>query len=186
MKLAPSQVRRAATASLAAIAVIGVTGCSAVNYQATTHQYSGSDGVRAEIDDVKFRHIAFVGAEAGSPARAIGTVNNGGTEDVEIAISADGESHSFTVPAGDAVSLEHDEEFIIENFRGAPGDVHEITVSVDGEGKEVGASVLDGVLPEYRALLPDGYDEAVVEHLEHGPDTWGSGAAHHDPDDDGH
>ncbi|MDS2171084.1 MULTISPECIES: hypothetical protein [unclassified Nesterenkonia] len=186
MKLAPSQVRRAAAASLAAVAVIGVTGCSAINYQATTHQYSGSDGVRVDIDDVKFRHIAFVGAEEGGPARAIGTVNNGGVEDVEVEISADGQSHSFTVPAGQAVSLENDEEFIVEGFSGAPGSIHDVTLTVDGDTEDIGATVLDGVLPEYRALLPDGYDEAVVEHLEHGPDTWGSGAAHHDPDDDGH
>ncbi|GAB3192711.1 hypothetical protein [Nesterenkonia suensis] len=183
MKLAPSQVRRAAATSMAALAVIGITGCSAINYQATTHQYSGSDGVRADIDDVKFRHIAFVGAEEGAPARAIGTVNNGGTADVEIALDVDGQSHSFTVPAGEAVSLEHDEEFIVEGFGGAPGDMHEITISADGESLEIAASVLDGVLPEYRALLPNGYDESMVDHLEHGPDTWGSGAAHHDADD---
>jgi hypothetical protein len=75
---------------------------------------------------------------------------------------------------------------VVESFQGEPGTMHGITVSVDGESKPIMASVFDGVLPEYRDLLPDGFDESMTEHLVHGPDTWGSGAAHHDPDDDSH
>lgn len=185
MKLASSQARRMAAASLAAVAVVGATGCSAINYQATTHQYSGSDGIRHDIEDVKFRHLAFVGAAEGEPARAIGSVNNDGTDDAQVEIQADGETFSFTVPAGEIVSLEHDEEFVVDSISAAPGAMHEITLSVDGTAEQIEASVLDGTLEEYRQALPEEFDEAAIEHLEHGPDTWGSGAAHHE-DDDGH
>lgn len=185
VKLASSQARRTAVASLAVVAAVGATGCSAINYQATTHQYSASDGIRHDIEDIKFRHLAFVGAAEGEPARAIGSVNNGGTEDAQVEIQADGETFSFTVPAGDTVSLEHDEDFVIDSIDAAPGSMHEITLSVDGTAEQISASVLDGTLEEYRQALPEEFDETTVDHLEHGPDTWGSGAAHHE-DDDGH
>lgn len=186
MKLTSSPARRAAVTSLAAAAVISVTGCSAINYQATTHQYSGSDGMRAEVGDVKFRHMAFVAGEGDGPARAIGSVNNGGSEEVQVEFTVDEEEYSVAIPAGEAVSLEHDEEFVVEEFSGSPGSVQRIGVSVDGESQEIDATVLDGVLAEYRDLVPGGHDESVTDHLVHGPDTWGSGAAHHDDGDDGH
>ena len=186
MKFSADKTRRLAAVSVAAAALLGASGCSAVNYQATTQQYSASDGTRAEIENVQFRHMAFITDEAGNPARAMGSIINSGTEDVEVELDVDGESFAATLPAGEKVSLELDEELVVESFQGDPGDMHEITVSVDGETKQVLASVFDGVLPEYRHLLPDGYDESMTEHLVHGPDTWGSGAAHHDPDDAGH
>ncbi|MCH8564003.1 hypothetical protein LSI54_11670 [Nesterenkonia sp. AY15] len=175
-----------AAVSVAAAALLGASGCSAVNYQATTQQYAASDGTRADVEDVKFRHMAFITDEAGNPARAMGSIINTGTEDAEVEVTADGETFSTTVPAGEKISLELDEELVVESFQGEPGAMHEITVSVDGESKQILASVFDGVLPEYRHLLPDGFDESMAEHLVHGPDTWGSGAAHHDEDDAGH
>lgn len=186
MKFSADKTRRLAAVSVAAAALLGASGCSAVNYQATTQQYAASDGTRADVENVQFRHMAFITDEAGNPARAMGSIINSGTEDVEVEIDIDGESFAATLPAGEKVSLELDEELVVESFQGDPGDMHEITVSVDGQSEQVLASVFDGVLPEYRHLLPDGYDETMTEHLVHGPDTWGSGAAHHDPDDDSH
>lgn len=186
MKFSADKTRRLAAVSVAAAALLGASGCSAVNYQATTQQYAASDGTRADVENVQFRHMAFITDEAGNPARAMGSIINSGTEDVEVEIDIDGESFAATLPAGEKVSLELDEELVVESFQGDPGDMHEITVSVDGQSEQVLASVFDGVLPEYRHLLPDGYDETMTEHLVHGPDTWGSGAAHHDPDDAGH
>lgn len=186
MKFSADKTRRLAAVSVAAAALLGASGCSAVNYQATTQQYAASDGTRADVENVQFRHMAFVTDEAGNPARAMGSIINSGAEDVEVELDVDGESFSATLPAGEKVSLELDEELVVESFQGEPGEMHEITVSVDGESEQIMASVFDGVLPEYRHLLPNGFDESMAEHLVHGPDTWGSGAAHHDPDDEGH
>ncbi|GAA1816207.1 hypothetical protein [Nesterenkonia flava] len=209
MKFAP---RRAAAATLVAAGLLA-TGCSAINYQATTHQYSASDGVRFEtgegMGDVKFRHIAFVAAEEGAPARLIGSISNGvphnlqgidsTAEDAEIEISVEGETFSLTLEPGESVSLEHDEEFVVPAIGAAPGTMQELEITVNGEqltkerdgGEEIplAAPVLDGGLAEYRALVPDADDEtldSMTEHLEHGPDTWGGGAAHYDPESGGH
>lgn len=185
MKLASSTTRRMAAASIAAAALVGATGCSAINEQATTIAYSASDGIIHDIGDVDFRHIAFIGAEEDGPARIIGSVSNGGSEDAQVEIEADGDSFSLTVPAGEAISLEHDEEFVVESIGSPPGSMHEVALSAEGTSETVEASVLDGTLDEYRELLPEEFDEASIEHLEHGPDTWGGGAAHHE-DDGGH
>lgn len=186
MKTRSTEARRTAVAATL-IAGLAATGCTAINYQATTHPYSASDGVKTEIEDVKLRHLMFVASEQDGPARMTGLVHNDGTGEAEVEIAVEGETFSIDVEPGEAVNLEHDEELIVSSIGVAPGSMQEITVSVTGEtgsGEETfGATVNDGTLEEYRDLLPDGFDASMVEHLEHGPDTWGSGAAHYDPDE---
>lgn len=186
MKFPVGTARRTAAASLAAAALLGASGCSAVNYQATTHQYSASDGTATEIGEVKFRHMAFVTEDEGEPARMIGSVSNTGLDDVEVEVTTNAETFNLSIPSRSVVSLENDDELIVDSFGGTPGALHEITVGVDGESEQLMTSVFDGVLPEYRDLVPGGYDESVTDHLEHGPDTYGSGTSHHDPEESGH
>ncbi|WP_147103478.1 hypothetical protein [Nesterenkonia populi] len=186
MKLAPSApgasgLRRAAVGFAAAAAVISTAGCSAINYQATTHQYSASDGVRADIGEVQFRHIMLVANEEGGDARLLGSVNNRSSEDVSIEIEATGESLSFDLEPGEMANLEHDGEHIVSSVEVPPGGMQPATLSVNGEAQDVEATVHDGALEEYRAYAEDldGFDMASsVGHLDHCPVTWGSGAAH--------
>ncbi|WP_022872620.1 hypothetical protein [Nesterenkonia alba] len=171
------------TAAVTLLAALALTGCSAVNYQATTHEYSGSDGVMFDVDDVQLRHITFVTSEQGAPARMLGLVNNGGQEPVEVELEIETDSFSVSLDPGEAVNLEHDEEFIVSSIGAAPGEMQEVTATVNGSTETFGATVLDGGMAEYRDLVPEGADEGMWEHLEHGPDTWGGGAAHHDDEE---
>lgn len=184
-----SPARRAAAAAVL-IGALGATGCSAINYQATTHVYSASDGTMFDSDDVSLRSIMFVAGEEGGPARVLGQVSNDRTgadaSDAQVSISAAGETFDLTVEPGEAISLEHDEELIVPAIEVAPGSLQDITVTIDGAEQTFGATVLDGAIAEYRDLLPDGFDQSMTDHLIHGPDTWGGGAAHYDPDDAGH
>lgn len=183
-----SPARRAAAAAVL-IGALSATGCSAINYQATTHSYSASDGTMFDADNVSLRHIMFVAGEEGGPARLLGQVAHGGPESqgpAQVSIEAAGETFDLTLEPGEAVNLEHDQELIVPAIQVSPGSLQDITVSVDGTQETFGATVVDGAIAEYRALLPEGFDESMAEHLVHGPDTWGSGAAHHDPDDAGH
>lgn len=190
MKIRPAEARRT-TAAAVLIAGLAATGCSAINYQATTHQYSASDGVMVEVEDVKLRHIMFVAADEGEPARMVGLVNNSSSGDAEVEVTVEGETLDFQLEPNESVNLEHDEELVVSSIGAAPGSIQEVTVSVsvDGAGSSeetIGATVLDGALAEYRDLLPEGFEDSMTDHLEHGPDTYGGGAAHHDPEDDGH
>lgn len=187
MKFTPSAPRAAAAAAL--VGGLALTGCSAINYQATTHVYSGSDGTMFDAENVALRHIMFVAGEEGGPARMTGLISHLDTsaeEPVEVSIEAAGDNFEFTLEPGSSINLEHDEELIVSAIEAGPGSIQEVTVSVNGAQESFNATVVDGVIAEYRDLLPDGFDESMAEHLEHGPDTWGSGAAHYDESDDGH
>lgn len=189
VKIAPTKAGRTAIAA-AMIAGLSLTGCSAINYQATTHVYSASDGTMMDAGDVSLRHIMFVAAEEGGPARLVGLVNNGGNSDVQVEIGVGTDTFDVNLGPGESANLEHDEEYIVESIGAGPGSMQEVTVTVSGGGETLeetfGATVNDGVLAEYQDLLPDGYEDSTAEHLIHGPDTWGGGAAHYDPDDAGH
>lgn len=199
MKTRPAEARRA-TAATALIAGLALTGCGAINYQATTNDYSASDGVIFETENlfeagnVAFNQIMFVASAEGEAARMIGQVSNDGSGDAEVEISVEGETLELQLESGEAVSLEHDEELIVSSIGAPPGSMQELSVSVTAqtaEGTESteaseSAPVLDGTLSEYRDLVPGGFDESTTDHLEHGPDTYGGGAAHHGPDDEGH
>lgn len=189
MNFTPRTASRTAAAAIL-LTGLSVTGCSAINYQATTHVYSASDGTMSDAAGVKFRHIMFIGAEEGAPARLVGLVSNNGTETADVELTAGSDTFSVILPPGESMNLQHDEEFIMESLEAAPGSMQEVTVSVTAgtntEEQTFNATINDGVIAEYRDLLPEEYDESMSEHLIHGPDTYGSGAAHHDPDDEGH
>ncbi|WP_120005426.1 hypothetical protein [Nesterenkonia muleiensis] len=180
-----SPARRAAAAAVL-IGALSATGCSAINYQATTHVYSASDGTMFDAESVALRHIMFVAEEEGGPARLVGVVSHTDStaeDSSQVSIEAAGETFELTVEPGEAVNLEHDEELIVPAIQAGPGSIQEVSVTVDGAQETFGATVVDGALMEYRDLLPDGFNQSMTEHLEHGPDTWGSGAAHYDPDE---
>ena len=187
MKFAADKARRSALATLAAAAIVGATGCSAINYQATTHQYDPSNGVGVEIEDVKYADIILLTTEEGQSARAIGSIVNTeyGPEasPAEVEITVEGESFSTTLEPGERVSLEHDEEFIIDGFDGDIGGFHDVEYTVDGETQTVPTTVLDGTLKEYRDALLQDFGSEDIAHLEDCTATHGGGAAD-DPNDE--
>ena len=189
MKFAADKARRPALATLAAAAILGATGCSAVNYQATTNQYDPSNGVGVEIEDVKYADIILLTTEEGESARAIGSIINTdyGSEATaaDVEISVDGESFSTTLEPGERVSLEHDEEFIVDGFDGDIGGFHDVEYTVDGETQTVPTTVLDGTLKEYREALLQDFDSEDIAHLEDCTATHGGGAADDPHDEEG-
>lgn len=189
MKFAADKARRTVMASLAAAAIVGATGCSAINYQATTHQYDPSDGVGVEIEDVKYADIIFLTTRDSDAARAIGSIVNTAygpqAQDAQVEISVDGETFSTTLEPGERLSLEHDEEFVVENFGGDVGSFYDVEYTVDGESQTVPTTVLDGTLAEYREALVEDFDEEDIAHLEDCTATHGGGAADDPGDEEG-
>lgn len=168
MKFAASQTtaRKAAVAGLAAVALLGATGCSAINEQATTLQYAPSDGIVADVGDVELRNIALVTSEPDAESRYIGTLSSTTGEPLEVSITVAGTQTRFSVPAEESLILEDPaNEQIIPSSGGFPGSMVDATVEVNGESETVGITVLDGTLEEYREFVPGGADPATVEHL---------------------
>lgn len=172
MKLAARKApRNAAVAGLAAVALLGATGCSAINQQATTLQYSPSDGIVANVGDAELRNIALVTSGPDTEARYIGTIAADTAEDdLEVAITVDGTETLFSIPAGESRKLEDPaNEQVIPSSGGFPGGMVEATVEVTGGSEtateQVDITILDGTLPEYRPFVPGGADPNATEHL---------------------
>ncbi|MFC7401971.1 hypothetical protein [Citricoccus sp. GCM10030269] len=169
MKFAASQAtaRNAAVAGLAAVALLGATGCSAINQQATTMQYSPSDGIVADVGDAQLRNVALVTSAPDAEARYIGSLASASGEPLDLTITVNGTQTRFNVPGDRSLQLEDPaNEQIIPDAGVRPGEIVDATVEVDGTSETVGITVLNGTLPEYRPFVPGGADPSVGAHLE--------------------
>src|SRR5699024_11388669 len=76
--------RRNVFAGFALAAILGTTGCSAINAQATTFEYAPSDGTQTTVtadesgngDTVDFLNIGVITKSANEPGRVMGTIHN--------------------------------------------------------------------------------------------------------------
>ncbi|MDO4239616.1 hypothetical protein [Micrococcus sp.] len=158
--------RRIAAGALALTALLGATGCSAVNPVATAIPYSPSDGTTVSQPDlVEARNLALVGEGASGPARLIGTLVNPTDADKSYTVSLqDGGQATVQVPAGQSVRLE-DEQNKQEIERNVwPGQNAQGTIAADGASVEVGIPVLSATQEQYAEYLPAG-QQPSTEHL---------------------
>ncbi|GAA4770642.1 hypothetical protein [Citricoccus nitrophenolicus] len=168
MKFAASRAtaRKASVAGLAAVALLGATGCSAINQQATTLQYAPSDGIVADVGGAELRNVALITSAPEAESRYIGTLSSATGEPLEVSITVDGTQTRFSVPGEESLILEDPaNEQVIPSSGGRPGTIVDATVEVNGESDTVGITILDGTLPEYREFVPGGADPAADEHL---------------------
>ena len=176
MKFAASRSarRRTGAAALAAAALLGATGCSAVSPIATAFHYSASDGLTADpMEDLGLRNVALVGDEAAgesTPGRFIGSLQNLGEQDGKATLTVNGTSVTVDVPKGQMVSLEK-QELTVEDAGARTGARADMKVSFAPAGgqqadADVTVPVLSGVLPEYASFAPGGADtEELQKHL---------------------
>ncbi|WP_336704658.1 hypothetical protein [Micrococcus terreus] len=168
MKLDASKVtrRRLAAVGLATAALLGATGCSAINPQATTIDYAPSDGIVETVGDAEVLNLLLVSGERDAEGRYIGSVANSSEEPIEVSLTVNGTTTRVSVPGGEVLSLETSEnEHVIPSTGTFPGGMAQGTIEVDGQSQDVQIPVLDGTLPEYREFVPGGVDDSVTEHL---------------------
>ncbi|WNM24946.1 hypothetical protein RN607_02275 [Demequina capsici] len=147
-----------APARIAAVAlvVVSLAGCSFAANITTSKQYSASDGVRVELEDVTGLNLLLVATAEGDPAALTGTFENSGTEDVAITLGLGATSDTVTVPAGGVVALGlgDGETAVVGASPANPGMIGQITVETPRSGTEsVDVPVLDGTLAEYADTL---------------------------------
>ena len=109
-----------ASAILAAALVIGTTGCTFITQQATLIPYSPSDGIDANLGDIKLRNVIALMSDDGLVASLLVTIVNDGDVRANVrmqTVTATGEEVRFvkTVPANSVVSFGNsvDEEQLI-------------------------------------------------------------------------
>ncbi|WP_146364236.1 hypothetical protein [Arthrobacter yangruifuii] len=157
MRFTPkNRVRRTAAAGVIALAMLGSAGCSAVNEQATTIEYSPSDGIVENAGDLQLRNILVVSNGFGEPGRLIGTVINDGDSTQEFTLTVGGAPLTFELDAGDKVVFEdEDEEAVyVPEVEDEPGTGIEAELDASGETTALNIPVVNGDQPDYRPYLP--------------------------------
>ncbi len=159
--------RRTASVAAVALLAVGLTGCGAVNQQATSLHYAASDGIVFDVADVQVRNLLLVTNNKDEPARAIGSLINDTDQAASLELTVDGKSMKIKVPAKTSVKLEDDENKTVFPSAGVqPGSDADATVKVGPNSVQETVPVVNGALAEYRPYLPEGYNEDTVKHLE--------------------
>lgn len=139
-----------------AVAVAALAGCSATNPITTTRPYAPSDGVAAQVGDVRAANLLVVAAAADGPGALQGALTNAGTSDQRVTVgSAGAPVAEVDVAAGSTVLLGGAGERIVFTVPDAPGATTPLTLSSTGSATTtVPVPVLDGTLSEYATLVP--------------------------------
>ena len=168
-----NKTRRNVFAGLALAAILGTTGCSAINPQATTFEYAPSDGTQTTVsaddtansDIVEFLNIGVITNDADDSGRLMGTIHNKSTQRQNVELEINNESFEFTLSGNEQLMLE-EEEIVLESVGTEPGGLAEGVATAFGNSSEFHVSVLPPTLDEYRDLYPGDLNEREqVEHL---------------------
>ena len=157
MRFTPkNRAQRAAAAGVIALAVLGVSSCSAVNEQATVREYSPSDGIVENVGEVELRNLLVVSNGDGEAGRVLGTVVNASPDNVEFSLAMGGTTLEWTIESGDKVIFEDApaDQTTVPNVDVLPGTGLRADASDGAETVELNVPVVDGTLEDYREYLP--------------------------------
>lgn len=152
--------RSIASLALAAVVLLGTSGCAMLSTQATTLPYSPADGVNVpDSGPLEVRNALFVADESGEDANFIAAIVNATdkAETLHIEIGEDDPiSKTVRVPAHTVVSLGVTEDpLLVEGLDVPPGaDVAVYFQSGDAEGAIIAVPVLDGTLDYLAPFVP--------------------------------
>lgn len=151
--------RLVASAAISALVLLGATGCTFISPQATTIEYSASDGVNIPGSDgpVDVRNAFIVANEDGTVGNFVAGVVNTSSDKETLTITIEGlDPITVSVPAGRTISFGADEEPLrIDDLDTMPGATLEMHFqSGDGAGAKAEVPVLDGSLSYYADLVP--------------------------------
>ena len=153
--------RLIASLALGALVVLGTTGCAMPSTQATSIQYSASDGVNVpDSGPLQVRNVLIVSDEEGVDGVLVAAIVNATSETHTLTIEY-GEGSKTTetirVPANSTVSLgtEETEPLPLKGIDTKPGaNLPMFFQSGDSDGVLFDVPVLDGALDYYGDLLP--------------------------------
>jgi len=151
-----NRTRTAAAAGVIALSLLGATGCSAVNDQATTMEYSPSDGIVQDIGDLELRNILVVSDGDGEPGRLLGTVANASSDPINLELSIGGSQLTWNIPAGGKVVYDDaaQSEVLVQTVNVLPGTGIRAEATAGSETATLNIPVVDGQVPYYQDFLP--------------------------------
>ncbi|MFJ5957668.1 hypothetical protein ACIQC5_17140 [Paenarthrobacter sp. NPDC092416] len=146
----------AIAAAAIGVGLLSVTGCGFVNAQQTSHQYSASDGIKADLGQLQLRNILIVASGENQPGRVIGAVFNKSSSDATLTISgSNGAQTEIPVKANSETYLNDDADAAVLSSAGTiPGGLTPVTIRSGSDSAKINVPVVDGTLPEYAKYLP--------------------------------
>ena len=166
------KARHAASIALAALLVLGTSGCTLSAVQGTLVQYQPSDGTAADIGDLKLRNVIGL-TDNGDDISLLMTIVNTGDENLNATfqyVDADGETVEILigVPAHSSVHVggKGDVQAVLRNFGAVVGSLvpvyvfygtdegDDVTGDVEVPGKQLQVPTLDGSIEAYADLIP--------------------------------
>ena len=157
MRFTPkNRVRRAAAAGVIALAMLGTAGCSAVNEQATTREYSPSDGIVENVNDLQLRNLLVVSNGNGAEGRLIGTILNDSADAQTFTLAVGGSTLQWNLPAGGKVVFEDEpaEKVLVQTVDVAAGTGMDAQLRLGGQETGLNIPVVNGDQPDYQPYLP--------------------------------
>lgn len=152
------KLRIVASIAVAAALTLGATGCSMISPQATTIDYSASDGVNIpRSGPIDIRNAMIVADEDGTAGNFLAAIVNDTDEAQTLVFGIGDETTTLRVPARERISLgvDGDEPILFEGIDTKPGATVSMSFqSGDGEGVRTEVPVLDGTLPYYTEFVP--------------------------------
>ncbi|MDQ0798374.1 hypothetical protein QF050_000013 [Arthrobacter sp. SLBN-112] len=150
-------------------AAIGVSlltaGCGYITPQQTSHQYSASDGIRADLGPLQLRNMLIVSSGEDEPGRLIGAVYNSSSKDVKLTVNgAKGSQTEVPVKANSYTLLnENTDQAILSTTGGKPGSMVDLKITENGTNvsNTVKVPVLDATLKEYKDYVPSASPSAT-------------------------
>jgi hypothetical protein len=150
-------------------AAIGVSlltaGCGYITPQQTSHQYSASDGIRADLGPLQLRNMLIVSSGEDEPGRLIGAVYNSSSKDVKLTVNgAKGSQTEVPVKANSYTLLnENTDQAILSTTGGKPGSMGDLKITENGTNvsNTVKVPVLDATLKEYKDYVPSASPSAT-------------------------
>jgi hypothetical protein len=140
-------------------------GCGYITPQQTSHQYSASDGIRADLGPLQLRNMLIVSSGEDQPGRLIGAVYNSSSKDVKLTVNgAKGSQTEVPVKANSYTFLnENTDPAILSTSGGKPGSLVDLKVTENGTNvtNTVKVPVLDATLKEYKDYLPSASPSAT-------------------------
>jgi hypothetical protein len=142
------------------VGLLSVTGCTYMNPQQTSVQYSASDGISANLGPLEIRNLLIISRGEDQPGRIIGAVYNSSSSDVKLTVTGAKGSKTEISVAKNSDTLLNDTTApaILSSTGGVPGSLVDVKLTESGTAQTstVKVPVLDGTLPEYKAYLPGG------------------------------
>lgn len=152
------KLRIVASIALGAALTLGAAGCSMIAPQATTIDYSASDGVNIPPSGpLDVRNAMVIADESGTAGNFIAAIVNDTDEPQTLVFGFGDDTTTLRVPARERISLgvDGEEPILLEDIDTLPGATLPMSFqSGDGEGVRTEVPVLDGLLPYYTEFVP--------------------------------